>query len=143
MNPAIRVVRILQIGIIASVVAFFFISSKLPIPTQNVNASLQWAIVFCAIASALVGFIGQRSFLRVPNQAPSAMQWSSARGRWFAGHVLRFATGESVALFGLVLRSLYGPSNVVTALFAGSLLLLVFWQPGEVPTETESQGPIR
>jgi hypothetical protein len=143
MNPVTFQLRVMQFAFIASVVLFFFISRAFPPPSQSVNASIQWVIVLCAIVSALQGFILQRMFLRVRDQTPSASESSTPRSRWFTGHVFRFATAESVALFGVVLRRVYGPSNLVTAMFVGSLLLLVLWQPGEVPAANESQSSIR
>jgi F0F1-type ATP synthase membrane subunit c/vacuolar-type H+-ATPase subunit K len=143
MNPAIRVVRILQCAIIVSVLLFYYVLHVTHPAPQSVNANFQLAVVCCAIASAMAGFIMQRAIKNAPDRPNASGQKSTPRGRWLSGHVIRFATAESVALFGFVLGMMGSTSNVVIALFAGSLLLLVFWQPGEVPTETESQGPIR
>jgi hypothetical protein len=143
MNPAIVKVRTMQVAFIISVVLFFFVSRTFPPPVQKVNATFQWAIVSCAVFAVLSGFIVQRILRRVPNMPLSMIQSSDLLRPWFSGHVVRFATAESVAMFGLILRSLYGPSNVVTFLFAGSLLLLILWQPGEVPAANESQSSIR
>jgi hypothetical protein len=140
MNPAIVVVRILQFAMIVSVVLFFFVSRTLHPPAQSVNAPAQWAIVSFAIACAGAGFIVQRILLRAPSQPVPGTQGSTARGRWLTGHVVRFATAESVAMFGIVLRSLGSSSNLVAALFASSLILLLFWQPGAVPVETGSKN---
>jgi hypothetical protein len=143
MNPAIRVVRILQIAVIISVLLFMYVLHTIHPEPQSVNAAFQWSVVCCAVGSALAGFIMQRAILNAPDRPNSLGQTSTPQGRWFTGHIIRFATAESVALFGFVLRMMGSYSNVVTALFAGSLLLLLFWQPGEVPTATESQNPIR
>jgi hypothetical protein len=143
MNPAIRVVRILQIAIIVSVLLFYYVLHLTHPAPQNVDSTVQLAIVCCAIASAMAGFIMQRAVQNAPNRLNASGQKSTARGRWLSGHVVRFATAESVALFGFVLGMMGSTSNVVIGLFAGSLLLLVFWQPGEVPAENESQNPIR
>jgi len=142
MNPAIRVVRILQFAMIFSVLLFYLVLHLIHPAPQNVDSTVQLAIVCCAIASAMAGFIMQRAVQNAPDRPNASGQTSTARGRWLSGHVVRFATGESVALFGFVLGIMGSTSNVVIALFAGSLLLLVFWQPGEVPAENESQNPI-
>jgi hypothetical protein len=142
MNPAIRVVRILQFAFIVSVLLFYYVSRTLHPPAQSVNAPVQWAIVACAIASAMAGFIMQRVILNAPDRPNAPGQSSTPQGRWFTGHVIRFATAESVALFGFVLRMMGSTSNLVIALFAGSLLLLLIWQPGAVPTATESRSSI-
>jgi F0F1-type ATP synthase membrane subunit c/vacuolar-type H+-ATPase subunit K len=107
---------------------------------HSVNASVQWGIVCCAIASAMTGFIMQRVIMNAPDLPKVLGQTSTPRSRWFMGHIIRFATAESVALFGFVLRMIGSNSNVVMALFASSLFLLLLWQPGAIPTETESKN---
>jgi membrane protein implicated in regulation of membrane protease activity len=139
-NPAILLVRILQIAFIVSVLMFIFVLKIIHPALHSVSALFQWSIVFCAISSALAGFYAQRRFQRLPSQPLPAAQSSDLRGPWFAGHVIRFATAESVALFGFVLRMMGSTSVLVTVLFVTSLLLLLLWQPGAVPTETESQN---
>jgi hypothetical protein len=143
MNPAIVTVRIMQFAFIVSVLLFFRVLHIVQPAPQGVSATVQWCIVCCAIATALLGFVGQRAFRRAPSPLVPETQRSTVRSRWFAGHLLRFATAESVAMFGIVLHALGSPTNLVDAMFAGSLLLLVVWQPGEAPAATESQNPIR
>jgi hypothetical protein len=140
MNPAIFLVRFLQCAFIISVLLFIYVLHIVHPAPHSVNASLQWGIVFCAIASALVGFYVQRMLLRFPNQPLSATQGSNLLRPWFTGHLLRFATAESVALFGFLLRMLGSSSILVTVLFMGGLLLLLLWQPGAIPTETASHS---
>jgi hypothetical protein len=139
MNPAILVVRAMQFVFIVSVLMFIYVLHIVHPAPHSVNASLQWSIVFCAVASVLMGFIVQRRMLRAPSQSLPATENSNLLRPWFAGHVLRFATAESVALFGFVLRMMGSSSILVTVLFVSSLLLLLLWQPGDIPTQTESK----
>jgi hypothetical protein len=140
MKPVTFIMRVLQISFIVSVVLFFRVSAMIPPVQHSVSASFQYGIVLCAIASALIGFIVQRMFLRVPNQTTLSTQKSTPLNRWFAGHLIRFATAESVALFGLVLRMIGSSSTLVYLLFGGGLALLLIWQPGAIPVQTESQS---
>ncbi len=133
MNPAILQLRIMQITIIVSVGLFYYVMSMIHPTAQVVNSSAQSAIVLCAIASALMGFMVQRMMLRVPSQPLSVKQNSIHFTRWHAGHILRFATAESVALFGLVLHTLGSSSALVNAMFVCSVILLLIWQPGTCP----------
>jgi membrane protein implicated in regulation of membrane protease activity len=142
MNPAILLVRILQISFIVSVLLFIVVLKIIHPAPHSVSASIQWSIVFCAIASALAGFYAQKRFRRLPSQPLSSAQSPDIRSPWLAGHVIRFATAESVALFGVVLRMMGSTSILVTVLFVASLLLLLLWQPGAAPTETKSQNTI-
>jgi hypothetical protein len=143
MNPVIVQLRVMQIMFIVSVLLFILFLYVNPPATQSVDVPVQWGIVCCAIASALSGFSVQRMLRRAPSQSLADTHSSTPRSRWFAGHLIRFATAESVALFGFALRMMGDSSNVVIALFACSLLLLAVWQPGEIPAATESHNPIR
>lgn len=142
MNPVSFQLRVMQFAFIASVVMFFFVGQTLIPATPSINATFQWVIVFIAIGSASMGFVLQRIFLRAANKHASTAQGASALRVWRAGHILRFATAESVALFGLVLQSVGASANIVYALFGGSALLLLLWQPGAVPAETVSRTTV-
>jgi hypothetical protein len=137
MNPVTFQLRVMQIVFIVSVLLFYYVSGTIHPSAQSMNPSMQWAIVLCAIASALMGFIVQRMFLRTPSQSLPEKQNSALLARWFAGHILRFATAESVALFGVVLHTFGSSSALVNALFMSSLLLLLIWQPGTCPPQNE------
>jgi FtsH-binding integral membrane protein len=142
MNPVVLQLRVMQVVMIVSVPLFFFVSRTLQSPAQSVNASIQWVIVLCAAGSALLGFIVQPILLRARSQSlPPALN-STPLGPWRAGHIVRFATAESVALFGFVLRALGCSPNLVYLLFGSGLLLLLLWRPGAIPTQTKSQGSI-
>jgi hypothetical protein len=142
MRPVVFQLRIIQFVMVASVLMFFYVGRTLPVPSQNEAASFQWAIVACAFASALGGFIAQRVVQRASNQTPRSAQDSTQLSRWQMGHIIRFASAESVALFGFVLRSLGAPSTIVYSLFAGGIVLLLIWQPGAAPTPSEPQSSI-
>jgi hypothetical protein len=136
MNPAVRVVRTMQFAFIVSVLLFLYVLRAVHPATHSVSAPLQWALVLCAIASAGMGFIVQRILLRPRNPSLPAAPNSTPLARWTSGHVLRFATAESVALFGFFLRMMGSTSILVYLLFGSSLLLLLTWRPGTVPPST-------
>ena len=137
MNPAVRVVRTLQIAFIVSVLLFLFVLHTVHPATRNVSTAMQSVLVLCAIASAEMGFFVQRRLLRPRIPSLPVTKNSTPLARWFSGHVLRFATAESVALFGFVLRMVGSTSIVVYLLFGSSLLLLLTWRPGTVPPSAE------
>ncbi len=137
MNPVIFQLRIMQIVFIVSVGLFYRICFTIHPAAQSLNPSMQSAVVLCAIASAMMGFIVQCILLRAPNQPLPDKQDSTLFRRWFTGHLLRFATAESVALFGLVLHILGSSTVLVNAMFVSSLLLLLIWQPGTCPPKNQ------
>jgi hypothetical protein len=127
--------RVMQCAFIVSVLMFIYVLHVSHLPAQSVNATFQWAIVFCAVSSALAGFIVQKLMLRPPNPSLPQKTKSTPQSRWFSGHIIRFATAESVALFGVELGFMGSTSIVVNLLFGGSLLLLLLWQPGICPAQ--------
>ncbi|MGD0547114.1 MAG: hypothetical protein ABR991_04725 [Terracidiphilus sp.] len=137
MQKPVFTVRVLQGAMIVSVLMFFYVLRVSHPPVQKIDPNFQWAIVFCAISSALAGFIVQKLMLRLPSQSLATARNSALLGRWFTGHIVRFATAESVALFGFVLGFMGSTSIVVPLLFAVSLLLLVLWKPGECPAQED------
>lgn len=138
MNQVNFVLRIMQAAFVVSVLLFYYVGSMIHPAAQAVNTSMPRAIVLCAIASVLMGFIGQRVFQRTTSQSFPEKQNPSILTRWIAGHILRFATAESVALFGLVLHTLGSSSTLVNVMFISSLLLLLIWQPGICPPQNQS-----
>jgi hypothetical protein len=130
MNPATLQLRIVQISFIISVGLFYYVLSMIQPAAHAVNSSMQSAIVLCAIVSAYSGFWLQQRFLRIRSQSLPTESKSTPLSRWFAGHILRFATAESVALYGVVLHMFGSSSTLVNVMFICSLLLLLIWQPG-------------
>lgn len=66
MNPTFVLVRTMQCAFIVSVLLFAFVLHIIHPAPHSVSASLQWGIVFCAAASALMGFIVQGVWSRSP-----------------------------------------------------------------------------
>jgi hypothetical protein len=135
MQKPVFTVRVMQCAFIVSVLLFIYVLHVSHPPAHNVSATLQWIIVFIAISSAFAGFIVQKRMLRPPNPALPQKPNSTPQARWFSGHIIRFATAESVALFGVELGFMGSTSIVVHLLFGASLLLLLLWQPGECPAQ--------
>jgi hypothetical protein len=137
MNPAIFMVRVMQCAMIVSVLLFIFVIHIIHPAVHPVDSSVQLAIALCAVTSALLGFYLQAAVRRAPSRMFSNPASATPRGRWFTGHVIRFATAESVALFGFALRMIGSSSILVTLLFGSGLLLLFIWQPGSFPPLNE------
>lgn len=137
MKSAVFPLRILQVSMIAFVIFLIYFSRAAQPSAQSVSVLFQWGIVAVACVDAVAGFVLQRMILRGPKQSSPASQKETPLARWRKGHIVRFAMAESVALFGFVLRMTGASSTPVYLLFGGGLLLLLFWLPGAVPTETE------
>lgn len=142
MNPAIRVVRILQFAFIFIWLMLAYSMSLIHPGEQSIGIFGQCIIVLVAIEVVRVGFKSQRMMIRVRSESLSRNTESTPVSRWMAGNVVRFATALSASWGGLLVHFLRGSDILVYFLFAGSMFLLVLWQPGEVPTTTESRNPV-
>lgn len=128
---------IMQVSMIAFVLFLIYFSRAAQPTSQSVSVLFQWGIVAVACVDAVAGFVLQRIILRASSQSSPSVQNATPLARWKKGHIVRFAMAESVALFGFVLRMTGASSTPIYLLFGGGLLLLLFWQPGAVPAETE------
>lgn len=137
MKQPLFTMRVMQVAFIVSILLFIYVLHTIHPPLQSVNPAFEWAIVSCAAVSAVAGFLVQKALLRPPSQSLPPTQNSTPLNRWFSGHIFRFATAESVALFGFALRMVGSSSVLVTFMFGSSLLLLLLWQPGECPMEND------
>jgi hypothetical protein len=137
MNKTKRLLRIIQISFIVASLMIIDVSRKIHPQARNVNASLQWAIVFIAIGVTLSGFLVQRLMLRAQSQSLPAAHNSTLRDWWFIRHILRFAFAQAVVLFGFILHILGSTSILVTVLYVSGILLLLIWWPGTCPPNNQ------
>jgi cytochrome b561 len=128
-----RQLRIIQIAFIVASLMIIDVSRKIQPPAQNVNSSLQWAIVFIAIGVTLSGFLVQRLMLRAQSQSLPAAHNHTRRDWWFKGHIIRFAFAQAVVLFGFFLHTIGSKSILVIALYVSGILLLLIRWPGTSP----------
>jgi hypothetical protein len=138
-----RLVRYLQIVFILMWLMFACSIFLIHPEGQSIGVLGECLVVLFAIESARVGFKLQRMMLRVRSESLPRNTESTPISRWIAGNVLRLATGSAVCWGGIFIRIMGGSVALICLLFASSLLLLLFWQPGEVPAANESQSPTR
>lgn len=92
---------------------------------------IQWIIVFAATYCAVSGFTFQRY---IPKEhSPSHRARTTPFRRWSLGHLMRLASGCSVAMWGPLIAIYKGPLWLAYALCAVGVLLLLIWSPGTSP----------
>jgi F0F1-type ATP synthase membrane subunit c/vacuolar-type H+-ATPase subunit K len=84
-----------------------------------------------ALYGAVGGFFLRRKLMRCSEEAlrmdaanPKALK------QWQAGHIIGFASAESIVIWGVALRMVLGGTLWQASLFyAGGLFLLLLWTP--------------
>lgn len=126
--------RFFQLICIAFAVLLMWIAIDLPIrhPARG-QGTVEWLIEFCAIYSAVMGFVVQRRMADDESQPKPSARQSTPLKRWMKGHVIRLSSAASVCVFALVLQLMGGMAWEVFALFGLGMVLLLMWAPGESP----------
>ncbi len=133
MEAQLRSMRIVHGAMLFAAVLYVYIAEKLkPVAVAAPNSILYAAITCVAIALIGVAFFFRKRYvsdaeekLRQPttNTNPDTLR------RWRAGHLVCFAFGESVVLYGLVLRLLGSATRQVVPFYVVGILLLIWFTP--------------
>lgn len=100
---------------------------------------VHWFITLAAIYCAVTGFTFQRKMTKRLSRSQQTTRGSTPFSRWRVGHLMRLATATAVSLWGAVL-SVYGaPSWLGYALCGLGLLLLLMWNPGDLPVTSQPE----
>jgi hypothetical protein len=138
-KQALQTVRVLKATFIVSGLLFLYIVFKIPPKvTAPPKPALELIISLIALTNVALGFI-LPGFIARPSQSVTRSSTPPIQ-RWISGYVLSLAFFESCMLFGVVLHFVGSRVLVVECLFAAGLLAIVFWGPGEPPTD-EAASP--
>jgi hypothetical protein len=85
----------------------------------------------------------QRLIDRLKARNPRLNRAHNPVSRWTVTHLIRLVNAEYVCFSVLALYVIGGSDWLVDVLFVIGMLLLLTWQPGEVPAATESQRSMR
>lgn len=128
MGAALRTVRMIQIAMLASVLAYVVIGEL-----TKLNVSPNHTILY-ALSAVSISLIGAILVVRRTLVIQSEVQLRQRPGdaaiinRWKAGHIVTYALCEALGLFGLLLRLLGFPRSQVWPYYAGAFaLLLLLW----------------
>jgi len=105
----------------------------LQLPEKPVPIILPVALGVVAISSVSVAQTLRRKLVFAPAAALVSDPENTAMLRqWRAGNIVSFAFGESVMLFGVVLKFAGERWTVVSLFFSVGLLLLLLWTPRRI-----------
>ncbi len=131
MDVAVRVLRILQFALLASIVLYVGLAAILSTPPGRPPAPiLLIALTFLAVMNVLVIMVMRRVFVSKAEEIlRTNPEDAGALMRWRSGYIVTYAIAESVALYGLVLHFLGFTHVEVTPFFLAGFVLLVFFPP--------------
>jgi hypothetical protein len=129
MGPTARLVRLLQIAMLASV-ALLAVVGELMGSSKATSSTLFYALSLLSISTLGVAFVVRRTLVspcevllrKNPNDSP-------ALTRWKAGYLILYALCEALALCGLILRINGFALSQVWGFYAGGFLLMVLFSP--------------
>lgn len=129
MGPTVRLVRLVQIVMLASVALCVAVGEFAGASTAS-NSTLFYALSLVSISMLGVALVVRRTLVspceallrEKPNDAPLL-------ARWRAGYMFLYALCEAVAVFGLILRISGYDLAQVWGFYAGGFLLMVLFSP--------------
>jgi hypothetical protein len=131
MEQSLRMMGIVRWALVASVVLYFVVSEQLNRSTSTAapaEPTFLYGLAVIAVVSLLVaGFMRQRLVEGAEDVLRTSPDDGKALVAWRKGHLVSMAIGESVALYGVVLRVLgFQRSQTVPFFVVGILALLLF-----------------
>jgi hypothetical protein len=128
MESSIRLVRLLQIAMLAAIVIYVFVGEFVG-PLPRMGDPRTYYVLSLATVTMVGVILVVRRTLVLQSESMLATRPGDERtlNRWRAGYIMTYALSETIALFGLVLRILgFSLSHVLSFYVAGFILLLFF-----------------
>jgi hypothetical protein len=127
MDSTIRLLRIIQIALLASVVVYVFLGESLAPSPRPTNPAVYYVFSLAAITTIGIILVVRRTFV-MPSGAILRTRSDdlATLNRWRVGHIATDALCESLALYALVLRFLGFSLSQVAPLYLAGFVLLLF-----------------
>ena len=134
MDPALRVVKLIRIAMLASVVLYVFIAEMAaPKSAAPPNLMIFYVLTFMAVVSVIL-ITGLRRFWIIPAATALPVPLPDmAINRWRTGYILVYAFSEAIALYGLALRFIGFSLSQVAPFYLAAFVLLMMLAP-QLPT---------
>ena len=132
--------RAIQMFCILTVFTCVRVAMKVSCTSPEITR-FQWVVIALGLWAIPSGFLLQRQIVGHSDKPGRRSTRSTPLRRWSAGNLVRLASANSVALWGLVLREVGGPAWLAYLFFAMGGLLLLVWKPGTSPQQS-SEHPL-
>jgi F0F1-type ATP synthase membrane subunit c/vacuolar-type H+-ATPase subunit K len=130
MTNALKILRVVQWGMLASVALYGIVGETVGPPPRGVDQTFSY--LFATLSVAIVGAIlVVRRTLVMPAAASLAArpQDPLSLNHWRTGYIATYVLCESLAFFGLVLRFRGSPTQASVPYYFGAFVLLLFFWP--------------
>ena len=133
MEPAVRLVRLVQIALLVSIVLYGAVGELVGRSTVP-NDALFYTLSLASISTLGAAFVVRRTLV-LPSEAllQAKPQDALLQARWKTGYILLYALCETLALFGLILRLTGFGLSQVWGFYLGGFLLLILFSPRVSP----------
>jgi len=131
MDAALKVLRIFQFALLASILLYILVAAAIGTPGGKTPAPvILIALTFFAVVNVVVILVMRRVLVRKAEDTLRANpEDATALMRWRSGYILTYAIAEAIALFGLVVHFL-GFSLLQSApFFLAGFVVIVFFGP--------------
>jgi hypothetical protein len=128
MDFSIRLLRLVQTGMLVSILLYILIGQRLGSIATLLNNMTFYVLSMVTVTIVGVILVVRRTLVSHSASALAARPEDPLNlGRWRAGYMMTYALSESIALFGFVLRLTgFSLSQVAPFYIAGFILLLFF-----------------
>jgi hypothetical protein len=130
MTKTLQTLRVLQWGMLGSIVLFGILGEVAGPVARGVDPTLSY--LFATLSVAIVGAIlvvRRTLVLRAAASLATNLEDRLSLDHWRTGFIITYALSETLALFGLILRFTGSPVQASVPYYLGSLALLVFFSP--------------
>lgn len=138
MLPALRLLRIVQWGMLASIVLYVAVGEVVRPPTRAINPSVSYTFTTLAVALIGVIFVVRRTLVARPGitlaQQPDDVL---NLNQWKSGYIVTYLLCEGLALLGLVQRFMGSRLQQSAPYYFGGFVLMLFFWPRQ-PEKTDS-----
>lgn len=131
MDSALKAVQMMRMAMLASIVLYIVLAEFVGAKTATApDKIIFYALTFVAVTTVAIT-MALRRLLIAPAAAVLATQSSDTAmvNRWRGGYIASYATSESIALFGLVLRFLGFTLSQVAPFYLAAFILLLMLAP--------------
>jgi|ERR1019366_9164356 hypothetical protein len=140
MKSKLRKLRLVQFAMIAAIPMYEWVAESTRGRGSSDWTLWHWVMTGLALYAAAVGFFfGRRMIPRSEEAIAKTVSDPKALKQWEAGHLIRLASAEAIAVWGVALRMVLGGTLWQASFFyAVGLLLLLLWTP-RMPTTPASK----
>jgi hypothetical protein len=136
MTLALKMLRMVQWGMLVSILLFVFVGEVASRSAHGIDPSLTYLFTTLGVAVVGVIFVVRRTLVLRAEEGLASYPEDNLRLRhWRTGYVVTYALCEGLALFGLIQRVLGANLQQSTPYYLGGFILLFFFRPRQPAKE--------